>query len=146
MSWKYLEEQQPELASFGMERLNGLVAYLATVRKDGSPRLHPMTPIIGQGHLFVFMEPTSPKGHDLQRDGRYAIHCSVSDTSGTSGEFVVTGRAHLIDDPEKRALAVSLAPYVPAERYILFEFDIEGAASTIYPEDRPVRQFWKRKL
>ena len=110
MSWKYLEEQQPELAAFGVERLNGRVAYLATVRKDGSPRLHPMTPIIGQGHLFVFMEPTSPKGHDLQRDGRYAIHCSVSDTSGTSGEFVVTGRAHLVDDPEKRPLAVSLAP------------------------------------
>ena len=146
MSWKSLAEQQPELAAFGRERLNGRVAYLATVRKDGSPRLHPMTPIIGQGHLFVFMEPTSPKGHDLQRDGRYAIHCSVSDTSGTSGEFVVTGRAHLVDDPEKRPLAVSLAPYVPAERYILFEFDVESAASAIYPEDRPVRQFWKRKL
>jgi hypothetical protein len=146
MSWKYLEEQQPELAAFGMERLNGRVAYLATVRKDGSPRLHPMTPIIGQGHLFVFMEPTSPKGHDLQRDGRYAIHCAVSDTSGTSGEFVITGRAHLIDDPGKRPLAVSLSPYAPAERYILFEFDVESAASTIYPEDQPVRQLWKRKL
>jgi hypothetical protein len=146
MSWKYLEEQQPELAAFGLERLNGHVAYLATVRKDGSPRLHPMTPIIGQGHLFVFMEPTSPKGHDLQRDGRYAIHGAVSDTSGMSGEFVVTGRAHLVDDPGKRPLAVSLAPYVAAERYILFEFDIETAASTIYPDDRPVRQFWKRKL
>ena len=145
MSWKYLEEQQPELAAFGMERLNGRVAYLATVRKDGSPRLHPMTPIIGQGHLFVFMEPTSPKGHDLRRNGRYAIHCSMSDTSGTSGEFVVTGRAHLINDPELRPLAVSLAPYVPAERYILFEFDVESAALTIYPEDRPVRRFWKRE-
>ncbi len=146
MSWRYLEEQQPELAAFGMERLNGRVAYLATVRKDGAPRLHPLTPIIGEGHLFVFMEPTSPKGHDLQRDGRYAIHCSVSDTSGTSGEFIITGRAHLVDDPEKRPLAVSLAPYVPAERYILFEFDIESAASTIYPEDRPVRRFWKREM
>ena len=89
--------------------------------------LHPMTPIIGQGHLFVFMEPTSPKGHDLQCDGRYAIHCSVSDTSGTSGEFFIQGQAHLIDDPELRALAVSLASYAPDERYILFEFDVERA-------------------
>jgi hypothetical protein len=72
--------------------------------------------------------------------------CSVSNTSGTSGEFVITGRAHLIDDPGKRPLAVSLAAYTPAERYILFEFDIETAASTIYPEDRPVRQFWKREI
>ena len=145
MSWKSLEDQQPELAAFGAERLNGQVAYLATIRKDGSPRVHPMTPIIGQGHLFVFMEPTSPKGHDLQRDGRYAIHCAVSDNSGASGEFNITGYAHLVDNPELRALAVSLASYAPAERYILFEFDLESAASTIYPEDRAVRRFWKRE-
>jgi hypothetical protein len=143
MSWKTLEDRQPELASFGAERLHGKVAYLATVRKDGSPRVHPMTPIIGQGHLFVFMEPTSPKGHDLQRDGRYTIHCGITDNSGQSGEFIVTGHAHLVEDPELRALAVKYCPYSPSDRYILFEFEIETAASTIYPEHEPVRQFWK---
>ncbi len=145
MSWKHLEDQQPELAAYGAERLNGKVAYLATVRKDGSPRVHPMTPIIGQGHLFVFMEPTSPKGHDLQRDGRYAIHCAVSDNSGASGEFSITGDAHRVDNPELRALAASLASYAPADRYVLFEFDVESAASTIYSEDQPIRRFWKRE-
>ena len=144
MSWKFLEDQQPELAAFGVERLNGKVAYLATIRKDGSPRVHPMTPIIGDGHLFVFMELTSPKGRDLQRDGHYAIHCSVSDTSGTSGEFIVSGQAHLVDDLQARAVAVRLASYAPADRYILFEFDVESAASTMYPADRPIRQNWKR--
>ena len=62
MSWQLLEEQQPELAAFGVERLNGKVAYLATVRRDGSPAVHPMTPIIGLGRLFVFMEPTLAQG------------------------------------------------------------------------------------
>jgi hypothetical protein len=146
MTWKILEEQQPELAAFGFERLNRKVAYLATARKDGSPRVHPVTPIIGQGHFFLFMEPTSPKGHDLQRDGRYAIHCAVSDNSGASGEFNITGHAHLIDNAELRALAVRLASYEVPDRYILFEFDIESAASTVYPEDRPVRRFWKREI
>src|SRR5689334_10768053 len=98
MSWKTLEEQEPELAAFGRERLNGKVSYLATIRKDGAPRVHPMTPIIGQGHFFVFMEPTSPKGHDIRRDGRYAIHCAVSDNSGDSGEFFLTGSARLVED------------------------------------------------
>ena len=143
MSWRFLEDHQPELAAFGVERLNGKVAYLATIRKDGSPRVHPMTPIIGEGHLFVFMEPTSPKGHDLKRNGRYAIHCSVSDMSGTSGEFIVSGQARLIDNPELRALAVILASYQPADRYILFEFDVTSVASTIYPEGQPIRQNWK---
>jgi hypothetical protein len=144
MSWRALEEKNPELAAFGVARLHGQVAYLATLRQDGSPRVHPVTPIIGHGHLFVFMEPTSPKGHDLRRDGRYALHCAVSDTSGTGGEFSVSGQAQLIDDPELRALAVQLAPYSPAERYILFEFSLESAASTVYEGEGAIRQRWKR--
>lgn len=146
MSWKSLEDEQPELAGFGAERMHGKVAYLATIRKDGSPRVHPMTPIIARGHLFVFMEPTSPKGHDLERDPRYAIHCSVTDSTGQSGEFIVTGRAHRIEDPELRALATRSATYTPADRYVLFEFDVETASSTVYPEHGPVRRFWKRGL
>jgi hypothetical protein len=144
MSWKLLEEGNPELAAFGADRLNGKVAYLATIRKDGSPRVHPMTPIIGQGHMFVFMEPTSPKGHDLRRDARYAIHCSVSDTSGDSGEFAISGRARLVEDRHMRSLAVQLAPYTPADRYVLFEFDVDSASSTVYKNGEPVRVHWKR--
>ncbi len=144
MSWKSLEDEQPELASFGAERMHGKVAYLATIRKDGSPRVHPVTPIIAPGHLFVFMEPTSPKGHDLERDPRYALHCSVADSSGQSGEFIITGHAHRIEDPELRVLATRSATYTPADRYVLFEFDVETAASTVYLEHGPVRRFWKR--
>ena len=144
MSWKNLEDQQPELAAFGAQRLDAKVAYLATVRKDGSPRVHPMTPMIGAGHLFVFMEPTSPKGHDLQRDPRYSIHCSVTDSTGQSGEFIVTGRAHLVVDPDLRALAAQYCSYKPSDRYVLFEFDVESVSSTTYPEHEPVRQFWKK--
>lgn len=144
MSWKTLEDQDPALAQFGAARLNGQVAYLATVRKDGSPRVHPVTPIIGQGHLFVFMEPTSPKGHDLRRDGRYAMHCSVSDSSGGSGEFNVAGRAQLVDNSATRALAAQLASYAPADRYILFELTVESAASTVYSNDQVLRSQWKR--
>lgn len=144
MSWKALEDQQPELAAFGAERLNGKVAYLATLRKDGAPRLHPMTPIIGQGRLFIFMEPTSPKGYDLRRDGRYAIHCAVADSSGESGEFLVAGTARPVVDPELRALATAASSYPPADRYVLFEFDVESAASTTYPDGPPVRRRWTR--
>jgi hypothetical protein len=71
------------------------------------------------------------------------MHCAVSDNSGGSGEFRITGQAHLSDDLELRAMAVRLASYAPAERYILFEFDIESAASTIYSGDHAARQQWK---
>ncbi len=144
MSWKRLETERPEMAAFDYERLHGKVAYLGTIKKDGSPRVHPMMPIIGEGHLFVFMEPTSPKGHDLERDGRYAMHCSVSDTSGESGEFISTGRARRVDDPRARALAARCSPSKPADRYVLSEFEIETADTTVYPVGKPVRRSWKR--
>ena len=144
MSWRALEQQHPELAAFCAERLNGRVAYLATVRKDGSPRVHPITPIIGAGRLFVFMEPTSPKGHDLKRDGRYALHCSVSDNSGTSGECIVAGRARLVEQADIRDLAVQLSSYTPSERYILFECELESTTSTVYTDGGPLRHSWRR--
>jgi uncharacterized pyridoxamine 5'-phosphate oxidase family protein len=143
MSWKNFESQSSDLAEFAKARLHNKVAYLATIRKDGSPRVHPFTPIIGEGHFFVFMEPTSPKGHDLRRDGRYAVHCSVSDTSGESGEVIVTGQAKFIEDSDVRALAVRLCPYNPAERYILFEFDLEHVLITEYKDEGTVRRQWK---
>jgi hypothetical protein len=38
MTWKTLEEHGPELAAFGLERLNGKVAYLAKTARHGSIR------------------------------------------------------------------------------------------------------------
>jgi hypothetical protein len=50
------------------------VAYLAAVRPDGAPRLHPFCPIIAGGRLFAAIPHSSPKGHDLLRDPRCVIH------------------------------------------------------------------------
>ena len=144
MSWKDLENAQPELAAFGVERFRRFgVAYLATARIDGSPRVHPVTPIVGQGRLFVFMEPTSPKGHDLLRDRRYALHCAVSSSSGDSGEFFISGHATFIVDPAARRLAAEFATYTPADRYVLYELDVESASSTTYSDGQPMRRHWK---
>ena len=142
MSWQNLENENPELAQTGQRRLHGRVSYLATVRSNGAPRVHPVTPIIGEGRLFVFMEPTSPKGKDLVRYGRYALHCGVENTSGGEGEFYVWGSAHLITDAATRALAVQVSSYQPAERYILFELDVDRARGTTYGEEGPVHQSW----
>jgi uncharacterized pyridoxamine 5'-phosphate oxidase family protein len=143
MSWSELENGNKELAEFGRSRFASRVAYLATIRKDGSPRVHPLTPIIGEGHLLVGMEPTSPKGFDLRRDGRYALHCSVEDDDGGGGEFFISGRAQFSDDPELRAVALKHSPYKFADRYVLFELQVESAQSTTYTEDGPVHRRWK---
>src|SRR5690349_6029662 len=146
MSWSKLETADPELAAFGAERLVSTdVAYLATVRGDGAPRVYPVTPIIGEGRLFLFMEPTSPKGRDLQRDGRYAMHCSVENSGGGSGEFFIAGHAQMVEDPALRLVATNASSYTPADRYILFELSLEQASSTIYDGGNPVRKRWRRE-
>ena len=47
-----------ELAAFGVGRLHDQVAYLATVKADGAPRLHPVRPVISADRLFAFVVPT----------------------------------------------------------------------------------------
>lgn len=150
-SWMEFAHQSPEIAEFGKARFqrgtnhhaasNGAVAYLGTLRADGSPRVHPVTPILGE-QLFLFMEPTSPKGKDLQRDPRYTLHCAVEDASGGDGEFYVRGRAVLIDDALVREQAVRAAPYVPRDDYILFLLTVEFAFMNRYVDGKANPRRW----
>ena len=143
-TWGEFAAAAPDVAAFGEERFRAAeVAYLATVRADGSPRVHPFTPILCDGRLFAFMEPTSPKGHDLRRNPRHSIHSLVTDQHGSEGEFFVSGRATAVDDATVRATAGKSAPYDPAERYVLFELSVEEAASTLYEGGKPVRRRWR---
>ncbi|MGH9118675.1 MAG: pyridoxamine 5'-phosphate oxidase family protein [Acidimicrobiales bacterium] len=143
-SWAELAEAAPDLATFASGRLRQGPAYLATVRADGAPRVHPVTPIIGGGTLFVFMEPTSPKGRDLERRSRYALHTSVPDNAGTGGEASLSGPARRVDDPERRAVATAAASYTPAADYILFELEVDEVVVTEYDASgRPKRRRWR---
>jgi hypothetical protein len=130
-SWADFKELAPELAAFGEARFRSGVAYLGTLRADGGPRVHPVTPILAE-QLFLFMESTSPKGRDLQQDGRYTLHCSVADSDGGEGEFYVRGRAALVDDAQLRVQADQASPYTPQDRYILFMLSIEFAFMNTY--------------
>jgi hypothetical protein len=142
-TWAEFSKQAPRLAAFGADRIGGGgVAYLATVRNDGAPRVHPVTPILGE-ELYLFMEPTSPKGKDLLLDPRYQLHCAVEDSSGGNGEFYVRGQARFVNDAETRAKAVAASTYEPAERYILFVLSVEFAFMNVYVEGMANPQRWQ---
>lgn len=142
ISWQEFTQQAPQLAAFGQTRFQSGVAYLGTIRADGGPRVHPVTPIIGE-QLFLFMEPTSPKGKDLQRDSRYTLHCAVEDSGGGSGEFYVRGQAALVSDPAIREQAVLASSYAPADRYILFTLTVEFAFMNVYVDGQATPQRWR---
>jgi hypothetical protein len=115
---------------------------LGTIRPDGGPRVHPVSPIIGE-QVYLFMEPDSPKGKDLQRDGRFSLHCGVEDSGSGAGEFYIRRHVHLNTDPVIRQQAVQSATYTPRDRYILFVLSVEFAFMNIYLEDKTETCRWQ---
>jgi hypothetical protein len=102
-SWAGFEAAAPALADEGKRLFYQFgvgPGFLATVRENGGPRLHPVCPVIAADGLYVFVVPL-PKHADLRRDGRYALHSyplvEVDD------EFCVTGRANEVEGPRVRA-------------------------------------------
>jgi len=149
-TWKAFAESAPEIAELGLKMLSehGAAFFLATVRKDGSPRLHPVVPILAQGKLFVFCG--GPKVYDLCSDGRFALHAQID---RDDMEFLIEGRAAFVnDDRTMRAAVARAAPYKvpddPADlTHQLFHFDIERAHMTTWyhpgqPDTRPTHTDW----
>ena len=80
----------------------------------------------------MFMEPDSPKGHDLRLRRSYALHSGVSSGDGLEGEFVVFGDAEIVDDRPRRAEAEAAASYETLARYLLYELSVAEARSNIF--------------
>jgi hypothetical protein len=127
ISWGEFSKREPDLARFGADRLTAAPAYLATTRRSGAPRVHPVTPIFAGAGLFLFMEPTSPKRRDLLARGWFALHNGVPDNAGTGGEFWASGLGLAVDDPHMWTLVADAAGYEPPDRYVLFEFQLNEA-------------------
>jgi hypothetical protein len=127
INWGEFAKREPELARFGAVRLTAAPAYLATVRRSGAPRVHPVTPILSPLGLYLFMEPTSPKGEDLRERRWFALHSGVPDNAGTGGEFNVTGLGLAVEDADMWSHAADAASYTPADRYILLEMQVSEA-------------------
>jgi hypothetical protein len=140
-TWGEFAAAEPELAAFVAARLQSAPSYLATVRADGSPRVHPVTPIVTAAGLYVFMEPTSPKGADLRARRSFALHNGVADNAGTGGETAVRGDGRAVDDPSVRGQVIAAASYDPDDRYVLFELQptevrANGYGDVTLPEHR----------
>src|SRR5262247_149433 len=101
-SWGELSESSPDLAAAGRALLYQFgvgLGFLATVRRDGGPRVHPMCPLIHGDGMYAFIVP-GPKQADLRRDGRYALHSFPCDDNEDA--FYCTGTAVLVTDPAVR--------------------------------------------
>ena len=138
--WETFEADAPELASFVRERMDLRQCYLGTLRPDGGPRVNPVTPWFTAGRLFIRMYPNSVKVRALERDPRYSLHSSVPDDEGTGGEALLFGTAAVVEDQE--LLARANAERSNPDRYVVLEFDVDEAMTTVYEGDDTVRRRW----
>ena len=150
VTWTEFAAAAPELAGTGRSLLNQFrvgLAFLATVRKDGAPRLHPVCPVLSNDRLFVLITPTSPKRHDLLQDGRYALQTFPQPKPG-SDEFYLTGTAVLVDDAAARAAVLRDAKHMADASETVFELWIDRVMHTrwenvLTPQMRSLHQTWR---
>ena len=154
-SWSEFTAAEPQLASAIRALLLQYgpgMGYLATVRRDGSPRVHPVSPVITDEGLYCFVV-RSPKRHDLDRDGRYALHSFPPEES--DDEAFVSGRAVRVTDPRViTRLAGALRASADVD-WRLYELLIESAtlrrhgpagALPLTPDVTPLSRTWKAEL
>jgi len=143
-TWAEFADAAPDLAAWGESRLNrSRVAFLATIAADGTPRVNPVHPVICEGRLLLFIEPTSPKCSDLKRNGLYAIHSLIDNLSGEGGEFTFKGRAISVDDPATRRSAEDASCYTPTDEYVLFELSLDAALGRDYEDGHLHETRWE---
>ena len=150
VTWKEFASAEPDLADVGRALLFQFgvgLAFLATIRPDGGPRLHPVCPVLSSDRLFVLITPASPKRRDLIRDGRFALQSFPQPKPG-SDEFYVTGKAEPVDDQAVRAEILRAAKHMADASEIAFELWIDRVMHTrwehvLTPQMRSVHRTWR---
>jgi Pyridoxamine 5'-phosphate oxidase len=143
LSWGAFSHARPDLAAKGRSLLyeyeHGLgLGFLATVRPDGGPRVHPICPLLTDDGLYGFIVP-GPKLEDLRRDPRYALHSETFPPPRHDDAFAVTGTAVAVHDPAlRRSLTEQFlaerdltAPWEGFEAQALIEFTLDRCLITL---------------
>jgi 4-carboxymuconolactone decarboxylase len=143
LAWSAFAAQSAELAAAGERLLSG-VAYLATVRADGSARVAPVCPIFARGELYLSVVTESPKRCDLARDGRFALHAALGHDDE---EFQVSGRAAQVVDAEELAAVHAAIRFTYDASHPVFRLRVASALHARWdapgtPAMRCVRERW----
>lgn len=151
-SWSDFSNEEPDLAKNGRkllfpDRQYVGYAFLATLRKDGAPRLHPISVVICNDHLYVIILKKSPKCTDLLRDGRYALQAFPPATNEYE-EFYLAGRADRIRDNEIRHMVIEKTNVTVEENEELFELLLDRVMHTKLvdqgaPSESPIHRKWR---
>ena len=137
-SWAAFQAEAPELAERARRALDAHGhKTVATLRRDGSPRICGTELASYDGELWLAGMPGALRFADLRRDPRYALHSGSDDpevwrtSPDAAGDAKVTGTAHEVTDPAVvAAVAAALSADAPPEEqaapgsFELFRLDL----------------------
>jgi hypothetical protein len=128
-TWAEVEEAEPQFAA-RVRRLFDARMHktMATLRRDGSPRISAIEAHFADGDLWMGMIAGSVKAKDLRRDPRLALHSPTEDTpkdnpSDWPGDAKIAGRGIEVEDPGR--------PGMPSHR---FRVDLTEVVLTYIPD------------
>ena len=119
--WADVEREVPELAASARRFLEGRThRTIATLRRDGAPRISGTELRIDGGDLWFGSMYRSNKALDLLRDPRFALHSGSDDPPDWAGDATVSGTVEEVD-PSRLAEIFGEVPPGPAH---LFRADV----------------------
>ncbi len=149
MSWNQFKKAAPALARKAEQLFDKTgVILLGTVRKDGSPRISPVEPLIVGGELYLGMMWRSLKAADLLRDPRCTVHSAIRDRMAKDGEFKLHGRVRYIRSPAVRrrygqALYKKIGWNPEGMKYHLFAVDVKSAGLFVNKSSYRLMKRWR---
>jgi pyridoxamine 5'-phosphate oxidase-like protein len=109
---------------------------LATLRRDGSPRLSGTEATFTDSTIWFGMMAGSRKVADVRRDPRVALHSAMADETMPLGDAKLSGRALEVTNLD-RFRQLTGRDDAPRIDFTMFELDLTGVAITRLGGDPP---------
>ena len=143
--WNDVGEAAPELAAAVQARFEATgLGFLATLRKNGFPRISGIEPSFAAGEMWLGMMDRSLKALDLRRDPRLAVHSASADRYVKEGDARVTGAAVELSegDEQRQAYLKHLGGGAPPEPMHVFRVDVTEVMLLMPAGDHLVIDSW----
>jgi hypothetical protein len=141
--WSDVEQEAPDLAAraraFSDARTHKT---LATLRKDGSPRISGIELEFRDGEVCFGSMWRAVKALDLQRDPRFAIHSGSDDPDDWKGDAKLAGRAEEITDKDAAEGRDAEDPPEPSHSFRLDVTELSVVTLGGDPPDHLVIESW----
>ena len=147
-TWDEVKAAAPEIGHVTQERIEAVgMAMLATLRRDGYPRISGIETSFRAGELWLGMMTDSLKAKDLRHDPRMCLHNATEDKDVKRPDVKIVGLAIEVDEPAMRQQihdeVLAESGQDPGTDFHLFRVDVKEV-STLRPNvDHLIIESWR---